>query len=164
MQKGKRLAKKILVLLLIVGCVLLSSCDKMEEYDAVICRAMDVLVDSWSEIYEKTPDITDRYLEIKNTRVIKIKENPNEKFAEIFGDKEIDYIVEFILYSNYFDSAPYYSNIGREDCVVFFSDGEIDMIQNPLNRYRNTTYNSDFSDIIESIADLGPAYNHVFHL
>ena len=156
--------KRFFVLLLAVVMLLaLVSCSKAEpeeskkklEHHEMVTDAIKLLKEHWQEFYEESEVETDRYFEIKNTRVITLKDNDIE-FANI---QDIAYIVEFVIYSDYWGSAPYYSNAGLYDEVVVYKDGEMEMGPNIIRQYRNKTYNTDFSDFIASVDDYGDAYN-----
>ena len=148
------------------------------EYDEMVLPAIEALKGEWRRIYGEMvdggmcgPDFTG-YLEIKNTRVIRIRKVPygsrgsageTNHATETFGD--IDYLVDFVIYSDYFGSTPYYEYVGLSDCVAVLRNGTIEVRQkNPLLLYRSRYYESDFSGIIEEIIDLNGAYNAVFHL
>ena len=100
---------------------------------------------------------SDRHLEIRDTRVITIAPNDIE-----FWDG-ITCVVEFSLYSNYFGSAPYYSNAMSYDSVVFYADGSCEVRSaNPFRQYSARTYSYDYSGIISGIYELGTQYNQTF--
>ncbi|MCL1855890.1 MAG: hypothetical protein FWF86_09165, partial [Clostridia bacterium] len=66
---------------------------------------------------------------------------------------------------DYFGSSPHYFNHGIYDCVVFLKDGSVDVpIRSIFDRYRAQTFSSDFTSFIDSIVDLGDAYNETFML
>jgi hypothetical protein len=119
----------------------------------IVSKAVSVLKNHWEDLYEDSKVETDGHFEIKNTRVVNIKENNTEEF------KNIDYIVEFILYTDYFGSAPYYQNVGIDDTVVVHKDGTMEVQRNLINLYRSKYYSNDFSDFIKSIDDYGDKYN-----
>ena len=144
--------KRILTVFLALTIVIcLTACGG--KTDRVASKAVKELEDWWEEIYDESPDLSDRYFEIKNTRVITIKDNSKEEF------KDIEYVVEFVLFTNYFGTAPYYSDAGLYNNVIVYKDGSMKVTNNYLKRYREVTFNSDFSDIIESIDDLEDKYN-----
>lgn len=126
-------------------------------YEKEVETAITAIKEAWLE--DRGLQDVDPYLEIKNTRIIFIKDNASEEF------KNYDYVVEFILFSNYFGSAPYYENVGVNDSVVVYKDGHAEVQkQNPFVMYRSRTFESDFSNIIETIIDLGPEYNQLLDL
>lgn len=117
--------------------------------DDRISKALKALEKQWSDY------------QILNTRIIIVKENNTDIFSDI------DYIVEFVLFTDYYgsiygDSTPYYSNAGIYDTVIVYKDGTAALnMQNPFNSYRTLTYSSDFTQIIEKIEDFGNLYNNV---
>ena len=138
---------------LLVLCLFftLSACGVNE--DDMVIKATNVLKNHWEDLYDDSIVKTDGYFEIKNTRVINIKENNTEEF------ENIDYIVEFVLYTDYFGSAPYYQNVGIDDTVVVHKDGTMEVQRNLINLYRSKYYSNDFSNFIKSIDDYGDKYN-----
>lgn len=109
------------------------------------------------------------YLEIINTRIVYIREELDveegiEDIAEsTFGD--VYCVVEFVMLSDYLGTAPYYYNTGRDNCVVVYRDGRMEVSGvSPLELYRGRTYSVDFSGILESVKNLGPAYDAVYYL
>ena len=121
--------------------------------------AISALAEQWEDIYDEA-DISDGYLEIKNTRVIEIEPNNEE---ELFED--VAYVVEFLLFSNYYGAAPYYnSNVGN-DCVLVYKDGSCKVSgMNIFMAYSSRTYEFDYSHLTEEIYDLGDNCNRVMHL
>lgn len=123
--------------------------------DERVLEAIEILSEHWDEVYTKN-DIEDKHLEIINTRIVNIKEN------NIDGFENVDYIVEFSLFSNFYNTTPYYSDIGMDDSVIVYKNGKTEVSRiNPFIRYKNTKYTSDFSDIIDSIEELHQEYNQV---
>ena len=99
-----------LCLSIITSSLLLVGCDNNNN-DTMIKEAVELITEYWEELYAED-DIGDGYFEIKNTRVIYIKENDIEQF------KDKKYIIEFIIYTDYMGTAPYYSNVGMYSNVV----------------------------------------------
>ena len=153
--------KKFLVLLLIL-CLLLCGCSSKSDdapeiekwQENYIKDATDALIKFWKAEYSDS-NISDNYLEIKNTRIITIKDNSNEYFSDI------ECIVEFVLFSNYIDTAPYYLNVGVYDSVIFYKDGTVEVSPNYFNLYRGRTFSSDFSDVIDTIYDFEHYFNRI---
>ena len=82
---------------------------------------------------------------------------------ELFDDMVC--FVEFMLLSDYMQTAPYYMNTGVYDCVALHRDGSYEVMkQNPLNRYRAKTYQTDFTGFIRSVSDRGSEFNAVYQL
>lgn len=110
----------------------------------------------WQRDYENSEINTDGYFEIKNTRVITIKQNDIEEF------KDVDFVVEFVLFTDYYGSAPYYSQLGKWDTVVVYKDGKMEVpTTNIFKSYSMQHYAFDYSDIIKDIKDYGSEYNCV---
>ena len=152
--------KKFLVLLLIL-CLLLCGCSSKSDAPEIekgqekyITDATDALIKFWKAEYSDS-NISDNHLEIKNTRIITIKDNSNEYFSDI------ECIVEFVLFSNYIDTAPYYLNVGVYDSVIFYKDGTLEVSPNYFNLYRGRTFSSDFSDVIDTIYDFEHYFNRI---
>ncbi len=122
---------------------------ELPKTDDRISKALKELEKQWSDY------------QILNTRIITVKENRTEIFSDI------DYIVEFVLFTDYYgstygDGTPYYSNAGVYDTVIVYKDGSAALhMQNPFHSYRARTYSSDFTQIIEKIEDFGNLYNNV---
>ncbi len=100
----------------------------------------------------------DQYLEIKNTRLISIKEDATDDYG-VFDD--VKYVIEFMLLTNIHGTSPYYSY--TTDSYAIYENDSIKQ-HDAFILYRSMDYSSDFSDIIDEIHDLGGAYNEVFHL
>ena len=153
----KRISVLLLVLILSFG---LSACSSNK--NDMISKAVNELKNHWKETYEEMYDRinieTDRYFEIKNTRVISIKENDTDVF------KDIDYIIEFVLYTDRYGSAPYYPNVGMYDNVVVFKDGSMEVQSTVMQSYIAHYYIDDLPDIIKSIDDYSDKYNCVENL
>lgn len=144
--------KKLLILFI---CILISislvSC--AETYNEnVVNKAIAALKDEWREQYEKETK-NDGYFEIKNTRIIEIKDNNVSAFDGI------EYIIEFILYTDYYGSAPYYSEASTMNTVLIYENGETEVSANIFRHYSAATYSYDYSDLIENIYDCGSKYN-----
>lgn len=127
-----------------------------------VTTAKQAVVQEWETIYADSlarGQSTDGYMEIKDTRVIEIAPNSNEYFSNISA------VVEFVLYTDYFGSTPYYSNAHRADSVVFYTDGSYEVCdKNPFELYFAQTYSSDYSDLIAGIHDLKSGFNETYDL
>ena len=156
----------IFSLLLLAGCnASKMGTSKNIGSDKRVLDAIEIVAEHWNNEYEER-EIEDKYLEIINTRIIKIKENIDSK--QIFEKddlfKGIDYIVEFELISNYYETAPYYFSVWQDNFVIVYKDGTTKVSNNLLNMYRGTTYSNDFSPIIESVEDFHSDYDQVLEL
>lgn len=129
---------------------------KEEWYDEYINTAITKVKQMWQIQYSSNDG---EHLEIKNTRIISIKSNQIEEF------KDIKYIVEFVLFTEYYHVAPYYYDESIYDAVVFYQNGDSEVVENnPFKAYRSKYYINDFSEIIREICDLGSKYNDTFKL
>jgi len=117
------------------------------------------LKSEWEDIYDKMKLETDRYFEIKNTRVIKIKKTDIEEF------KDVKYIIEFVLYTDYFGSAPYHSNYRVSNSVIVYNNGDMKVPKKDLlEDYSIKNYIWDYSNIIDNVKDYDDKYNCVENL
>ncbi len=145
------------VLAIIVGVIAIISLTKTEE-EKMIEEAIVKLEEYWKSEYEKG-NIEDKYFEIKNTRVIKIKENDIEEL------KNVKYIIEFDIYSNWMNSTPYYENVKQGDNVVIYNDGTMEVRNGVFRIYRAKSYNIKFADtLIDSITDYHNDFNCIKNL
>ena len=141
--------------------------------DKLVTQAIDRLKDYWREgsyaagIYESNDKRG--YLEIVNTCVTYVKRDfatqteyanePESMFRNVYC------VIDFVLLSDYFSSAPYYSEICMNNCVIVYLDGSMEVSRKPIfDLYRSRSFVSDFSPIIESVHNLGSAYDVVFYL
>ena len=152
--------KKITLLIaMLMLTVALSSCGGTpgREYVKEVEAAIAAVKDEWRG-YNRDLGF-EPYLEIKNTRIVFVEEDAGEHFDNY------DYVVEFVLFTNYYGSAPYYDNIGLNDSVVVYTDGSIEVQdKNPFVLYRSRTFDSEFSGIIKNIVDLSSSYNQVIKI
>lgn len=125
------------------------------EHHAMITKAVAAVKDHWRSLYETDGPGTDGHFEIKNTRVITVKKNEIKLF------QNVAYIIEFVIYTDWFGSAPYYENVGRDDTVVVYRDGTMQVKDNQIRAYRSTTYQMDYSGFISKIDDYREQYNCV---
>lgn len=155
----KRVVCVLLAVLSLVVCLGSTGCNsegskaESKSENKVVTEAITVLEHYWKTVYQD--EIGDGYFEIKNTRVVSIKENDTEEF------KDVSSIIEFELYTDYFGSAPYYSNVAMHNNVVVYTDGSMEVSSNVINTYRNKHYTADFSGFVESVDDYADDYNCV---
>lgn len=134
------------------------------EYDKLVESAIESLKIKWIGLYEDSEG-ANGYLEIFHTRVIDITPNESDTvFQEMDRGMEIDYIVEFSLYSDYFSTAPYYHNATTYDTVIVYKDGTTSVANNFFRIYSSLTYSYDYSSFLEDIEDLGTTYNQIINL
>ena len=156
----------ILALLTLIICLTLTSAlgenlPIENQYDARVQSAIEALKLEWVEKYAQYID-ADVHLEIKNTRIVFIKDDAHE-VHEMF--ENVDYIVEFVLFSDLFGNPQYFFQWTTNDTVVFLKDGSAEVAHtNYLRIYVSRVFSYDFSGIIDSVEDLGAVYNQVFLL
>lgn len=126
---------------------------EVAKHHEIITEATAQLMEYWKQSYKESNVEADGYFEIKNARVITIKENEIELF------KDVAYIIEYELYSDYMGSAPYYENCGINNNIVVYKNGTMDVASNLIRVYRNNTYQTDYSNFIEAIDDYHGQYN-----
>ena len=164
-RKENEMKKIIALLLVLVLSLALCACNnKIEDddddddkprRDPIVTKAVDKLEEHWRELYSES-DYGSGYFEIKNTRLIKIKENDKEPF------KDIRYIVDFMLFTDIYGSAPFYQNTVRESSIVIYKDGTMQVANNDIiTHYIATTADFDVARFFESIDDFDDAYNRV---
>ncbi len=142
-----------------------------DEADAMCKKAISMIKDLWrDEVF--LPE-SDGYFEIAHTRVIYLKtssldEKTNEYLQEYFVNDEkspMTAYVEFTLFTDYFASAPYYSDAYLRNCVAFYEDGtSMCLSKSPIEIFRSRTYTTNFDSIIERIEDMDGEYNEKCYL
>ena len=155
--------KKCIAILVLAAVVLsVAACgsqnalpsDPNLQHNEIVKTATEQLKSTWKEYYaDPKNDYTDGYFEIKNVRVITIKNNDIELL------KDLAYIIEYELYTDYMGSAPYYENCGVNNNVVVYKNGTMKVASNFIRVYRGKTFQTDYSGFIESIDDYHGQYN-----
>lgn len=164
--------KKIICLLMAIlfTASLFSGCSKVdekvdEEVEEYAEEAIEMIKKEWENTYKEANKNSvnnthfDEYVEIKNTRVIIFDDdNENEYF------KDIECIVEFTLFTDYYGSNTYYSNCNMNDNVIFYKDGSKEISSHFIRQYFNTTYDLKLEGIDFEIYDLDDKYDQVLDL
>lgn len=152
-----------LVLMMLPYACAESGCD--------VNAAIDVLKACWKEeVYSFAPEGGKGYLEIKNTRIVEIQDEPKaeDEYSQALAEEyfsDVEYIVEFMLYSDLMGMEPYYQEAEQWKCVLVYKDGSMEAVmQHPFDAYRSKTYSVDISGIIEAAVDLHGTHNAVFYL
>lgn len=140
--------------------------NRLQRDETILPGVIDALKEYWKQMYQSS-GYGDGYLEIRSARVFYIADPilpEDDKAAhELFDDMVC--FVEFMLLSDYMQTAPHYMNTGVYDCVALHRDGSYEVMkQNPLNRYRAKTYQTDFTGFIRSVSDRGSEFNAVYQL
>ena len=146
--------KKRLLILLLIPIMMLSLMQVGCAFgkDNTVKDATSVMEKYWTDLYLKH-DTGDGYFEIKNTRVVYLKDNDTEMF------KDVRCIVEYELYTDFYSSAPYYINVGMYNNVVVYNDGTMEVQSNVIRNYFNKTFDYECPDFIDKIEDLKDEYN-----
>lgn len=148
--------KKIFVIFLSILLCLGFACAESDD-EAMIQGAIDALWNEW--IVQSEAGGFEGYLRIMNTRVVELKDNDIELF------EGIEAIVEFVIYTDYFNNAPYYVEPYVFDSVSVYADGSFAVQTFSLfERYRSRYYEMDYSGLIERVTDYYDAYNGEFRL
>ena len=151
MKKAIGMIVSIILTLSLCACSWLQNLS----YNAEVEKALGALETGWTDFYaeEKTGD---GYVQVKNTRIIRF----NDNMAQPWEDAK--YLVEFALYTDYFNDAPYYADAGFMDTVLIYEDGRAELQKtSPLYVYRAKNYKLD---VVEEVIDLGDAYNRTWNL
>lgn len=127
-----------------------------------ISIAKEAVIQEWENIYTDLSadgQDPDGYLEFKDIRIIEIKPNDNKYFSNV------SVVVEFVLYTDYHGSAPYYTDVHLADSVAFYADGSYQVLDRSLfETYSANSYSWDYSDFIAEIYDLKSDYNETYCL
>ncbi len=146
--------KKVIAIFLLISLLAGMSACVNGGKDETVLQAVRELKEAWKQEYATKSANADGYFEIKNTRVIHIKDNSVPQFENVAC------IVEFVLYTDYYGSAPYYWNVGYMDSVTVYKDGTMEVnSMNPLKIYSGKTYSYDFSGFVAAVSDHGSEYN-----
>lgn len=158
-------------------CILMFSCLPAVAEQAAystdeMCRtAIAMMKEIWkNEIFM---DDSDGYFEVAHTRVINLYEaNEDEKTAkylqEYFTNESgaaMTAFVECTLFTDYFSSSPYYSDVMIHHCVAFYADGTAAVLaKSPVEIFRTRSFETQYDGIIKAIIDLDGMYNEVCYL
>lgn len=163
-----------LFLVLLLSCSFLAACqqndpssDDMENEINIsqterekIEKAIDLLVDEW-EVIAVEDECNNGYLEIKNTRIVKPDSND---LANTLGVNNIEYIVEFVIFTDFYGAAPYYYETQHQNNVIFYSDGTGAVATNAVQMYSSLTYDYALDKCSFSVLDCNSTFNQVFDL
>ena len=165
MKKYISVLLAVLIFLCFAGCDTQKSTAFAEtdaasaKYDKIAASAEKLVKEYWKQLYDtEAAANSDGYFEINNTRIIVIKENDTDLFADV------SCIVEFELFTDYYGSAPYYDNASVYDTVVVYKDGTMEVTDNLMRIHRRHTYQNDFSGFIEAVLDYEDRYNCIENL
>lgn len=150
-------------ILAVMFCVVaLTACSDGATKDERVDKAITALKEYWTGYYaemsESENDRTngDWYLEIKNTRLVELGEVEKDTL------KDVEYVVEFMIYTNYYGFAPYYPSLDIRNCVLIYKDGNIEAgTVAGIPQYIAQYYEAP---PIDAVHDYGTQYNAVYHL
>ena len=146
----KRLFAFLLCIILCTGFACAEAGD-----DEMIRRAMDALWNRW--LVDSETVGFEGYLRIMNTRVVELADNDVDLF------EGMEAIVEFVIYTDYFNNAPYYVEPNVYDSMAVYADGSYAVQTFSLfERYRSKYFEIDYSKLIERVTDYYDAYNCEF--
>ncbi|MDO5144335.1 MAG: hypothetical protein Q4E72_06985 [bacterium] len=139
--------------------------------ETMLQSAVDVLTNHWkNEIYaDPTLDGTSGYFEILAAQATYIKRDfaVQDEYASASDAlfENVYCVVDFVILSDYFDTAPYYWDAGIDNCVVVYRDGSMEVSRQSLfNQYRARTYSNDFSAIIDRVERFDVGESAIYHL
>ena len=151
----------------------LLSADRSElitDEPSLVEKATDLLLSTWkNKVYGDYAGSEHGYLEIVHTQITYIKKSyaardltgkaGDDLFHNVFC------VIDFMLLSDYYGSAPYYVNTDYYSSIIVYRNGEMEAVSvSPFKRYIGITYRTDFSEMIESVHDCGDKYNAAFNL
>ena len=145
--------KKISIFLLVFIMIFsFTGCAK-RGHKKMIKQAIEEVKHTWQHTYSYLNNENDGHFEIKNTRVITIKESDIKQF------KDVSYVIEFEIYSDYFATAPYYYSLDKHDQVIVYKDGKMEVPTKDVFKNSTMQNKENISKVIESIDDYGDKYN-----
>lgn len=162
--KGKIILSVVAVILIAaiaVSLTILIPKIKYKEEDEMAEKAIELLTEAWEDVYGEREDFInfDKIIIIKNTRIIKIKNNDSEIF------KDVEYVMEFDVLNDYYGSAPYYVSYGPR-FVMFYKNGKAEVYSgaDPFNRETSITYDIFLKHIVDEVVDLEDRYNQTIEI
>ncbi len=143
-----------------------------EDTTAQLCEdAIELMKTIWRD--EVFMDDSDGYFEVAHTRVIYLYTESDDdrtssylqKYFVNENNSPMTAYVECNLYTDYFSSAPYYSDVMLNHCVAFYEDGSSACLaKSPIEIFRTRSFETKYGSIIKEIVDLDEAYNEVCYL
>ncbi len=152
----------LITMTLVLSIAALTGCSGNMAKNENVDKAITALKDHWTGYYaemsgsEKDRANGDWYLEIKNTRLVELGEVENEPL------KDVEYVVEFMIYTNFYGTAPYYTDMDVRDTVLIYQDGTVEAgTAMGIPQYIAMHYEAP---PIAAVHDYGTQYNAVYHL
>ena len=137
--------------------------------DTLIRAALQTLRAAWQKEYSsgKYYCSGEHLIDIRGTRLIRIKKTLEEREAKTFSD--IACIIEFLMYDDYYATevsghgVGYYDVSLTRNCVVVHRSGYMESVsRSPLILYSGRTYVYDYTPLVEEVIDFRDRYNQVF--
>lgn len=146
--------KKFIALISAAVLCFTSGCANKTANEETIDEAAKLVGEKWESVYEASPfEIgKDKHLEVKNTRIVRIKDTGLEEL------ENVDYVIDFLLLTNYSGTAPYYTVADYYNSVAVYKDGSMDCDLDVFAVFTGT-YGNDFDKLIASVEDYGSDYN-----
>ena len=150
-------------ILAVMFCVVaLTACSDGATKDERVDKAITALKEYWTGYYAEMSETEldrangDWYLEIKNTRLVELGEVEKDTL------KDVEYVVEFMIYTNFYGAAPYYTAMDVRDTVLIYKDGTVEAGTTiGIPQYIAMHYEAP---PIDAVHDYGTQYNAVYHL
>ncbi len=148
--------KKIAALVSALLLCFAAGCGNKTANEETIDKAAELIGEKWESVYDESPFEVgkDRHLEVKNTRIIRVKDTGLEEL------ENVDYVIDFLLFTNYSGTAPYYTAVDYYNSVAVYKDGSMDCDLDVFAIFTGA-YGNDFDRLIESVEDYGSEYNRV---
>lgn len=157
MKKCRAVMIFALSILLLWGA---TGCEKKNPHEDMIQKARNMVMDAWAaeyaaESYTDGSIITDGTVQIKNTRVIVLKDH-EDKFSDYL--ENMSYIIEFTIFADYYGTAPYYTEIPIHNNVIVYKNGAMEVRDNILRAIFGVRYAFP-TDHMAQVLDYGGEYN-----
>lgn len=161
----------VFAVLMMLICSLLFTAQAEMVVEEMCAKAIGMMKNVWKN--ELLTDDSDGYFEVAHTRVIYLYTHSSDErtakyLQQYFTNQEgaaMTAFVECTLFTDYFSSAPYYSDVMLHHCVAFYDDGTSAVLsKSPIEIFRARSYETQFDGIIREIVDLDGMYNEVCYL
>lgn len=166
------LAAAAVVIIAIVVAIVSGTGKKNTDKDinAAVENSITALKETWTVVYNDIDDLVvsktfdtgapeDRKLEIRGVRVIDVNPEGNENY------KDVEYVVEFTLYSNRYRTAPYYIPEDIYNSVLVYSDGRCEVkLRNVFKTMADDFRNDTVVKLVEKVYDFDSEYDQVLDL
>lgn len=133
-------------------------------------KSITALKETWNLVYDDIDELVnnktfstsaaeDRKLEIRGVRVIEINSQMHESY------KDVEYIVEFTLYSNRYRTAPYYIPEDIYNTVLVYADGRYEVqLRSVFKTMADDFKNDTVIKLVKKVYDFNDEYNTVLDL